>query len=227
MYRAFLVVVATIFLSPSARAADGGSAAVETSAWSEGGLQKTTIKGLDVVYARPGASLSDYHKVLLQPIEISFHRDWEKREVPGSRRRISASDSQRIKDRLANLVREELRKELAGGGYELTDSAGDDVLEVHMAIVNLYVTAPNVAGSGNTDTFALTAGQMSLVAELRDSITGDVIARIFDHAAARESSWARRITSVDNAAEAAAITSSWAKILRQQLDLAKGIGASH
>jgi len=225
MNRSLLAMLATILLSFSVHAANSGSAPGDTSAWSEGGLQKTTIKGLDVVYARPGASLAEYHKVLLSPIEVSFNRDWERREVPGSRRRISASDSQAIKDRLSKLVREELTKELAAGGYQVVDSAGDDVLEVHMAIVNLYVTAPKVTGSGNVDTFAVTAGQMSLVAELRDSVTGDVIARLFDHAAAREWPWARRVTSVDNAAEASAITREWAKILREQLDLAKGIGA--
>jgi len=224
MNRTLLAILAIILSASVARAADG-SASGDTSAWSEGGLQKLDMKSMDVVYARPGASLAEYHKVLLQPIQISFRRDWEKRQLPGSRMRISAKDSQHIKDRLSKLVREQLTKELAAGGYELTDTAGDDVLEVQMAIVDLYVTAPKVAGAGAVDTYAVSAGEMSLVAELRDSVTSDVIARIFDHASARESTWARRITSVDNAAEATTIAKAWATALRKQLDLAKGIGA--
>ena len=195
------------------------------NAWSEGGLQKVTVKGLDVVYAMPGASLAGYNKVLLGPISVAFHRDWEKQTMAGTRMRIRAEDTQRIKDKLASLMHEEVVKQLGEGGYKLVDSAGEDVLQVDMAIVNLKVNAPDVTTVGRTNTYAVSAGEMSLVAQLSDSSSGDVIARVFDRTLARESFHAQRITSVDNAAEARAATSAWAKALRTALDLAKGVGA--
>jgi len=67
------------------------------TAWSEEGLSKVAVKGLDVVYAKPGATLAGYAKVLLAPISVAFRRDWEKQSAPGSRTPIKASDSQRIK----------------------------------------------------------------------------------------------------------------------------------
>jgi hypothetical protein len=194
-------------------------------AWSEGGLQKVTVKGLDVVYAKPGASLGGYSKFLLGPISVAFHRDWEKQTMAVSKMRISAADSQRIKDRLATAVREEVVKQLGEGGYQLVDTAGDDVLEVNMAIVNLKVNAPDVPAAGRANTYALSAGEMTLVAELRDSSSGDIIARVFDRTLARESFRAQRITSADNEVEARAAAAGWAKALRSELDLAKGIGA--
>jgi hypothetical protein len=62
---------------------------------------------------------------------------------------------------------------------------------------------------------------MTLVAELRDSGTGDIIMRVFDRTLAHESYRPQRITSVDNAAEARSAAVGWAKALRNELDLAK------
>src|SRR5512146_809113 len=73
------------------------------SAWSEAGLEKIKVKGLDVVYARPGATLAGYRKVMLAPISVAFQRNWEEQPVPGSRIPISAKDSQRIREQLSAL----------------------------------------------------------------------------------------------------------------------------
>ena len=194
------------------------------SVWSEGGLQKVSVKGLDVVYARPGASLASYTKFLLGPISVDFRRNWERQAAPGSLTRISAKDAQKIRDRLAKQIHEETVKELTAGGYQLASEPGDDVLQVNLSIVDLWVSAPDIAAAGNVKTYALSAGEMTLVAELRDSATGDVVARAFDRALARENFRPMRITSVENAAEAAAAARGWAKALRQELDSAKQIG---
>ena len=65
---------------------------------------------------------------------------------------------------------------------------------------------------------------MTLQAELRDSTSGDLIARIHDHEAGREYMSLRMITRVDNVAEARRVASGWAVALRNQLDMAKQIG---
>ncbi|HET7777142.1 MAG TPA: hypothetical protein VFL07_01195, partial [Rudaea sp.] len=82
------------------------------TAWSEEGLDKVSVKGLDVVYAKPGATLASYRKIMLAPISVAFRRDWEKQSAPGSRRPVSAKDTQRIKDDLSKLVREEVVRQL-------------------------------------------------------------------------------------------------------------------
>jgi hypothetical protein len=193
-----------------------------SSAWSESGLEKVQVKGLDLVYAKPGSSLAGYAKVLLRPIDVAFQRNWERQSAPGSRIPIGAKDSQRIKDRLSALVREEVARQLTAGGYQIVDTPGDDVLEVKMSIVDLKVAAPDIPAAGRVTTYAVSAGEMTLVAELRDAASGDIIMRVFDRTMARESYRAQRITSVDNAAEARAAASGWAKALRSELDLAKG-----
>ena len=150
------------------------SQAQATSGWSEEGLQPLKVKGLDLVYARPDADLGAYAKILLGAVTVAFRRDWERNGAPGSRRPVSAADAQRIRDKLAKLVRAEVVQELEGGGYQLVDAAGDNVLEVDLAIVNLQVNAPDI-GVGRTTSYAVSAGEMTLVAELRDSGTGEVV----------------------------------------------------
>ena len=194
--------------------------------WREDGLERVKVQGLDVVFARPGASLAPYDSVLLRPVTVSFRHDWGRSSMAGSAYRIRPEDTRRIKDRLAVLVREELDRELGSGGYRLVADPGPDVLEVGLAIRDLHIAAPDVRSSYPVDTYALSAGEMTLVAELRDSVSGDIAMRIYDRAIAHEHPWPRRITNVENEAEARAMSRAWAKALRRQLDLARGVQAA-
>jgi hypothetical protein len=194
------------------------------AAWSEDGLQRVDAKGLDAVYTRPGSSLAPFARVWVRPISVSFRRDWDRARA-GSHLRVGSADAERIKAKLSLLVRDELVRQLGEGGYALADGPGDDVLDVQLSIIDLYVTAPDVRTAGRTTVYAVSAGEMTLVAELRDSATGEVIIRAFDHARARETMRPMQITSVDNAAEAQAAARAWAEALRHALDAARAAGA--
>jgi hypothetical protein len=191
------------------------------AAWSEDGLQRVEARGLDVVYARPGASLASFTRVWIRPVAVSFRRDWERAGAPGGHGRLRSTDAERIKAKLSGLVRDALLRRLEDGGYALVDGPGDDVLDVQLSIIDLYVTAPDVPTAGRVEVYAVSAGEMSLVAELRDSVSGEVVTRAFDHQRARETMRPERITRVDNAAEAEAAAQLWAKALREVLDAAR------
>ena len=214
-----LLWASALLCAPFAVAQEGG-------AWSEGGLQKIQVKGLDVVYARPGATLAGYTKIMLAPISVAFHKDWASTVKVGTNRQISSSDQQRIREKLAKAMQEEVVKELNAGGYHLVTAPGDDVLGVEMAVVNLYARAPaNLSGQSGKDFYAVTAGEMSLVIQLTDSSSGDAIARAFDNFRATEYSNPERITRADNETEVRSAATQWAKALRNGLDRAKAINA--
>ena len=40
------------------------------------GLQKTSVRNIDLVYARPGATLAAYKRVKLDPVEVAFSPSW-------------------------------------------------------------------------------------------------------------------------------------------------------
>lgn len=191
------------------------------SAWSGEGLQKIQIKGLDTVYARPGLDLAEYRRILLKPITVAFRKGWQMTPLPGSRDRVSPADAQRIRTRVSVLVQEEIANELIAGGYKLANEPGEDVLEVQLSIVDLYINAPDVKNSVHTTTYALSAGEMSLVAQLSDSMSGEILLRAFDRTTATETTWAHQITGVENEAEGRRAAQQWAKALRRELDLAR------
>jgi hypothetical protein len=193
------------------------------SAWSEEGLQPRSVQGLDTVYVRPGVNFAEYKSVLLKPVSVAFRRGYLMTPLPGSRDRISKADAQKVRDRVALVVQDEVAKELVSGGYRFANAPADDVLEVDMSIVDLFVAAPDVRNSVHVNTYAISAGEASLVMELRDSMSGEVLARAFDHSSATESTWAHQITNVENEAEARRMASAWAHALRVGLDKARTV----
>jgi hypothetical protein len=188
------------------------------------GLQKINIKGIDMAYALPGASLSGYSKVMIGPIDVRFHKDW-KPTVPGTTRSLSSSEQQTIRDNVAKIVHNAFADELKKGGYSVVAEPGPDVLLVRAAIVNLYITAPDVMTPGRTKVYTASAGEMTLVAELADSATGEIIARVIDRYQARTTGKFQLSSGVSSAGEAQSAALSWAKILRVELDKAKTIGS--
>jgi hypothetical protein len=199
------------------------SARAAAAQWSADGLERVDVKGLDLVYRESGATLAGYDRVMLGPISVSFDRNWERTPKPGSRFRWSSNDMQRIRDRLTTVLREETASTLAAGGHELVDAPGENVLRVDVKITNLDITSP-LPNEQMTDVrvFGVSAGDMTLVAELSDSVSGAVLFRAYDFAEASGSpGFHHRITNAENAAEARKIAQTWAKILLAQLDSAK------
>ncbi len=173
------------------------------------------------MYARPGANLSQYSKVMLDPVEGFIQQELEARPAGGP---ITAAEKQAIKDRLAKIFRQELTKELQRpGGYGVVDTTGDDVLRVRAEIRDLYINAPDLPRAGPTRIYALSVGEMRLVAELRDGPTGALIARVVDFKRDPDAPWLHLTTQVDNEAAARRAIADWAQILRRQLDAAHGL----
>jgi len=189
------------------------------------GLQEIKVKGIDIAYALPGATLSGYTQVMIEPVNVLFAKNWKPKET-GSRRDLSPGDIEKIRSNVAKLVYDTFIDELKKGGYTVATAPGPDVLEVRPEIINLYVTAPDTMTAGRSRTYTASAGEMTLVAELADSETGQVIARVLDRYRARDTGSFRMSSSVENASEARIAASSWAKILRNQLDKAKGINSN-
>jgi hypothetical protein len=193
-------------------------------AMSYDGLQKITVKDIDLAFARPGATLAGYNQVKLDPVDVAFRKDWNPK-VPGSSFKISNADRESIRTGVAKIVYEEFVKELQNkSSYKLTDEAGPDVLRVKVKIVNLYVNAPNTPSAGMSHQFTVSAGEMTLFAELYDSETGEVLARVVDRREGRNTGRLTLSNSATNTDEARSVAATWARVLRNGLDKAHAIG---
>jgi Protein of unknown function (DUF3313) len=189
------------------------------------GLQQVKVKGIDLAYALPGATLAGYKQVLVAPVSVAFAKNW-KPTMTGSNRSLSTDDIEKIRAGVAKVFYEEFVDELKKGGYTVAAGPGPDVLDVRPAIVKLYISAPDVMTAGRSRTYTTSAGEMTLLAELADSETGQVIARVLDRYEARNTGSFRITSSVSNAQEVRVAASNWAKILRKALDNAKSIGSN-
>ncbi len=101
------------------------------------GLQKTKIKGIDHAYVRPGVDISKYSKVMLDPVEVSFDKNW-KPERTGSHFQLRQEDRDRIKRDLAALAAKTFTKTLGRkDGYPVVTTAGPDVMRVSAALTDV------------------------------------------------------------------------------------------
>lgn len=182
------------------------------------GLKRVKLKGMDSAYVRPGADFSIYSKIIIDPIEVAFSKNWDKRETI-SDRKLTAAQLDEIKQKMSKLAEETFAKEFSkDGGPEVVTAPGPDVLRFSSAIVDLWPRAADTQEPGRNYTFTTSSGSAVLYAELRDSETGQLIGRVVDGREARNSGTMRWTNSVENTAEARGMVSDWAHILRKRYE---------
>jgi hypothetical protein len=174
---------------------------------------------MEVVYVRPGATLTAYKRVMLDPVTVAFDPSWKPRPAMSSR------DRERVRRELAQAFRTAFAEELeTKGGYAIVATAAPDVLRVSASIIDLYVEMPGV-GTSQWSTTVVSDSRMSLIGELRDAESGAILARVADRRVASSPGkipgsirWTTRGT---NRAEAMRALRTWAGLLRSALDSAR------
>lgn len=185
------------------------------------GMELVKDSKYTTIYADPGADLSIYNRIWLKDATVAFKKNWQRDQNRSNRFKVQTKDMEKIQEDVATLFREVFTKELLDGGYELAEEAGDDVLSVVPAIVDLDVIAPDIQRIGRTHTFSESAGEMTLNLELFDSLTNDKIARATDRKRDFQQGYVEWRTSVSNRMVAKRFMTSWAKALREALDDAR------
>ena len=196
---------------PSVAAADSSSSPFP-------GLELVDSKNVDRLYRRPDLDVSAYGKILIGEPVVEFSKNWNPRNY--GTYGLSAAQLKKIRVDLADLAKATFVKVLGAGGYEVVTEAGDGVLEIIPSIVNLYINAPDTMTAGRSKTYAMDAGSMTLALQVSDSVTGTLLAVVYDHK--RDSGgrmqWA---TSASNRAAASRTLTGWAEQLKRELDAAR------
>ena len=188
--------------------------------WSAEGLRPVDVKGLQVAYARPGAALGRYREIAIAPISVALHHDIETDSMRNPLRMTDA-DEQRIEAHLARLVRDELVHALNDSGLAVVEHAGPGALEIDAAITDVRLTAPDVRTPGRVDVYARSAGEMTLVAGLRDSASGEPLLRVFDRAQTFETTWPHHVTVVESDGQLRTEARNWGRAIARELGAAK------
>lgn len=195
-------------------------AKADLPAVSHDGLHLLPDTKLRAVYMKPGADLSDYDKVALLDTYVAFRKNWQRdhnNEEPFDQR-VSDRDMKEIRERVAKEFTKEFTKVLSTeGGHQVVTDAGDGVLILRPAIIDLDINAPDTMSAGMSQTFVANAGSMTLYLELYDGKTQSIIARIIDPEAADNAGIAEVANRVTNTADFDRVLRRWAEILNKHL----------
>lgn len=190
------------------------------------GLKLVKLKGLDAAYARPGADFTVYTKLMIDPIQVAFAKEWDKKSTV-YKQKLSQKELDDIKTKLGALAEETFKEEFSKkNGIQVVTEPGPDVLRFSSAIIDLWPRAVDTQEPGRNYTYTTSAGSATLYAELRDSETNQLIGRVVDAREARNSGTMRWTNSVENTAEARAMVQDWARILRKRYEAIRTADAS-
>jgi hypothetical protein len=216
---AFVVASVTIAWLVAALAGTAVAAKDELPEVSSDGLHLIKGSKVRIAYAKPGATLNQYNKVIILDCYVDFVKDWQRdynmNEV-GLSGRVSDKDAEKIKKSLGEEFKKVFTEQLTKKGQQIVEEAGPDVLVLRPALINVDVVAPDIATANRSRTWIESAGGMTLFLELYDSTSGTLLARVIDPQADR-SSFAKQATRVTNKAAADRIMRDWADLLAEHL----------
>lgn len=190
----------------------------KTSDSTPDGLVRVQSKRVDSLYIAPGMSLSRYRRVMLDSVDVSFKADWQVNHP-----NIAPDDIANIRYGAASILRSEFTQQLEKGGYAIAEAPGPDVLRVAASVVDLGIIGGSSAGTEEKGHgYIVSTADMSLLAKLRDSQSGAVLARVADRKRGRSYGNLQVADQASNTAEARQAFATWAGYLRDALDTARG-----
>ena len=177
------------------------------------GLVLVDSKRLDRVYLLPGADFRPYSKIMLDPTEVAFKKNWMRdynSSAMGTSKRLTQQHADEIVKAVSTGMEDIFADAFRKAGYEVVQAPGPDVLRVRTGVLNLSITAPDVMSAGRSRTWSQDAGEATLVVEARDSQTGALLGRALDRRLIGDSSPYLR-NSVTNRADFQRMFATWAK----------------
>lgn len=179
------------------------------------GLVEVKPKRLDAVYLQPGADFRPYTKLMIDPVEVAFRKDWMKNindSRVGLSGRITQADAEKIAAAAREGFDEVFNEAFTAKGVQIVTEPGPDVLRLRPGVIDLYIAAPDKMQAGMSRTYTVEAGQATLFLEAVDSTTGSLLGRALDKRATRDSGRAQVANSVTNRADFKALFKQWAEI---------------
>ena len=172
-----------------------------------------------MAYIDPSADFSVFQRVAIMEPVVAFRSNWQRDQNRSRSRNVRASDVERIKQDTAELWKQVFTERLESAGFEVVNEAGEDVLLLRPAIIDLDILAPDTQRSGRNRTYTASGGAATLYLQLFDSMTGDILGRAADRQVARRGGgFVMQANRVTNRGDAARLFRRWADKLIEFLD---------
>jgi hypothetical protein len=188
-----------------------GTATADDMPQSWDGLVQVKPKRMDAAYLLPGADFRSYTKLMVDPAEVAFAKNWlrSQNDSRNLSRQVTQEDAEKILAAARSNFDEIFVEAFTKAGYTIVQAPGPDVMRVSTGVLNLYVTAPDVPTAGRSTTYTTQAGEATLVIEVRDSTTNLLLGRVLDRRETQRSTM-QMTTSVTNLAEFRTLFKAWA-----------------
>jgi hypothetical protein len=192
------------------------------------GLAAVPSRNIDEFYLRPNSNLASYRRIMIDPVQVAFRKDWNKDfvDLHGVTRRLRDDDVRRIADDTASRMQSAVAEAFKARGYEIAAAPGPGVLRLSPSVTDLYVNAAEDLSPGTTKSLTKDAGEATLLLEARDAATGLLLGRVVDHRIARENKGTRirdftRTSSVSDSFWFDTMFSRWAANCVKEFEAAK------
>lgn len=186
------------------------------------GLYRVDRSTMARAWVKPDLDLRPYTKIMLQTADMTFrHVDDEgKFYRPGlddqTEFAISEETREKLEDTFTNAFREQLERSKR---YELVDQRGPHTLVLVATLLDVVSRVPPDDVPGRYEVYLSSVGEATLVVELRDATTNEVLARAADRRAAENTTgFPIEATTASNWAEVRQLANSWASLVRKRLD---------
>jgi hypothetical protein len=177
------------------------------------GLQSVTAKNFEAAFVRPGVDFSNYNKLLVNELELAF------RTPDRSQNQFPLGEDQKTRFRAAMAVAfgEELGQLQ---NLEIVTEPGPDVLDLNVRVQDIVARSPGTSmGAMGRASIALeTVGELTLVIELRDSESEEVLVRAIDRSAVEGAAMLREQGVVSTWEGVERLCQRWASRVREGLD---------
>jgi hypothetical protein len=205
---------ARLFLIVAALASFAAAAADKLpESWD--GLVQVKPKRMDAAYVMPGADFRPYAKVIIDPAEVAFRKDWLRsvnKSTVGVSRDVTQADADKILAEARSNFDDVFAEAFTKAGYSVVTVPGPDVLRVSPGVINLYINAPDTMSAGRSRTYTVESGEATLVLEVRDSVTGALLGRVLDRRETQSTGSMQWTNSVTNLADFRRLVQQWGSI---------------
>jgi hypothetical protein len=187
------------------------------------GLHRMDNTVFEVGYAKPDLDLSGYTGFIIEPVTVAYQKD------PGNNRRYSTDRNFALSDRqmeeLKSIFQEQVTDALTDGdAYRIVRTPDADVLRLRARLVDLVVSVPTDLG-GRERVYADSYGAVTLIVEVYDSQSGEILASIADRQDPTNA--ARDLAAVNRTYVRSDVTRMfryWAQLMRERLDQLRAVG---
>ena len=179
-----------------------------TAETTQDGLHRVDGSVMAGAWIKPGFDLSHYTKIMVLPAGMTF------KDVKRSSGEYPLTDAQKktLQDTVLDVFGEELGKVER---FTVTSEPGPDVLLLRGAILDVVSRVPPER-IGRGATFLRTLGEATFIVELRDSSSGEILARAAERRALSPA-FVQKSNKVTNTAEVRDAARKWAGELRRQM----------